>query len=139
MSRVALMPIEDPTKRDQYGRPLIAGARLQVDEVQAKAIRKISSLYAGGLSIKSTTKRMNADKIASLIPRAGRQHSWSPSSIRGILVNERYRGAIPTGPAVQVIVRQNSTVRSAPALGMQICDAFNVVLGSFSNEHAATL
>jgi len=33
VSRVALMPIEDPTKRDQYGRPLIAGARLQVDEV----------------------------------------------------------------------------------------------------------
>ena len=66
------VPIEDATKRDLYGRPAIAGARLQVDEVQAKAIRKIFSLYASGRSIKSTTIQMNADKIASPIPRAGK-------------------------------------------------------------------
>jgi site-specific DNA recombinase len=88
------VPIEDATKRDQYGRPLIAGARLQVDGIQAKAIRRIFSLYASGLSIKATTKKMNADKIASPTPRAGRQHSWAPSSIRGILQNERYRGVV---------------------------------------------
>jgi site-specific DNA recombinase len=88
------VPIEDPNKRDQYGRPLIAGARLQVDEAQAKAIRRIFSLYAGGLSIKATTKKMNADKIASPTPRKGRQHSWAPSSVRGILENERYRGVL---------------------------------------------
>jgi site-specific DNA recombinase len=88
------VPIEDPERRDQYGRPLISGARLHVDPEQAKIIRRIFSLYAGGLSIKATTKKMNADKIASPIPRAGRQHSWAPSSIRGILENERYRGVL---------------------------------------------
>jgi site-specific DNA recombinase len=88
------VPIEDPNKRDQYGRPLIAGARLQVDEAPAKAIRRIFSLYAGGLSIKATTKKMNADKIVSPTPRKGRQHSWAPSSVRGILENERYRGVL---------------------------------------------
>ena len=88
------VPIEDSTKRDQYGRPLIAGARLQVHEVQAKAIRRIFSLYASGLSLKATTKKMNADGIASPTPRAGRQHSWAPESIRGILKNERYRGVV---------------------------------------------
>jgi len=65
------VPIQDSTKRDQYGRPLIAGARLQIDPEQAKAIRRLFSLYASGLSIKATTKRMNADKIASPTPRSG--------------------------------------------------------------------
>ncbi len=73
---------------------MIAGARLQVDEIQAKAIRKIFSLYASGLSVKATTKKMNKDGIASPTPRAGRQHSWAPSSVRGILENERYRGVV---------------------------------------------
>ena len=88
------VPIEDPKRRDQYGRSMIAGARLRVDEVQAKAVRKIFSLYAGGLSIKATTKRMNKDGDASPTPRAGRQHSWAPTSIAGILRNERYRGVV---------------------------------------------
>ena len=88
------VPIEDPKRRDQYGRPAIAGARLRVNDVQAKAIRKIFSLYASGLSIKATTKRMNKDGDASPTPRAGRQHSWAPSSICGILRNERYRGVV---------------------------------------------
>jgi site-specific DNA recombinase len=88
------VPIEDAERRDQYGRPVIAGARLQVDEAQARTIRKIFTLYAAGFSIKATTKRMNKDGDASPTPRAGRQHSWAPSSITGILRNERYRGVV---------------------------------------------
>jgi site-specific DNA recombinase len=88
------VPIEDPKRRDQYGRPAFAGARLQVDPEQAKAIRRIFTLYASGLSLKGTTKKMNADKIASPTPRAGRDTSWAPSSIRHILQNERYRGIV---------------------------------------------
>jgi site-specific DNA recombinase len=87
-------PIEDPERRDQYGRPLIAGARLQIDEAQARTIRKIFALYAGGVSIKGIAKKMNADHAESPLPRAGRQHSWAPSSIAGILRNERYRGVV---------------------------------------------
>lgn len=86
-----------PSQADSFNlkdRMAFARVRLQVDEVQAKAIRKIFSLYASGRSIKSTTIQMNADKMASPIPRAGRQHSWAPSSIRGILQNERYRGVV---------------------------------------------
>jgi site-specific DNA recombinase len=88
------IPIEDPKHRDNYGRPLVVGARLGVDESQARTIRRIFTLYADGLSIKAVTKRMNAEGIASPIPRAGRQHSWAPSSVRGILRNERYRGIL---------------------------------------------
>lgn len=88
------VPIEDPQRRDNYGRPLIAGARLEVDAKQAKTVRKIFSLYASGLSIKSVAKRMNSDGEDSPNPRAGRQHSWAPSSVRTILHNERYRGIV---------------------------------------------
>ena len=88
------VPIHDPQRKDQYGRPLIAGVRLEVDPRQAKIVRKIFTLYASGLSIKSVAKRMNADKTESPTPRAGREQSWAPSSIRVILRNERYRGIV---------------------------------------------
>jgi site-specific DNA recombinase len=88
------IPIFDVKRRDQYGRPLIAGARLEIDERQAKIVRKIFSLYASGLSIKRVAKRMNGDKAESPTPRAGREQSWAPSSIRVILRNERYRGSL---------------------------------------------
>ncbi len=91
------VPITHPDRRDQYGRPLISGARLQVDETQAKIVRKIFQLYAGGLSIKGVAKRMNAEHITSPQPRAGRQPSWAPSSIRVILRNSRYRGIVRWG------------------------------------------
>lgn len=88
------VPIEDSNRRDQYGRPLIAGARLEVDEQQAKVIRHIFQLYASGLSIKSVARRLNAEGRRSPQPRAGRQQSWAPSSVRVILRNERYRGIV---------------------------------------------
>jgi site-specific DNA recombinase len=88
------VPIEDPEKRDQYGRAAIAGARLTVDDVQAKTVCKIYQLYASGLSIKSVAKRLNSERVQSSVPRKGREQSWAPSSIRVILRNERYRGVL---------------------------------------------
>jgi site-specific DNA recombinase len=41
------VPIEDATRRDQYGRPMITGAQLRVDPEQAKIVRKIFTLYGG--------------------------------------------------------------------------------------------
>lgn len=91
------VPIEDSQRRDQYGRPMIAGARLEVDEEQAKIVRRIYSLYASGLSLKAVTKRLNKEHVRSPQPRPGRQQSWAPSSIRVILHNERYRGVLTWG------------------------------------------
>jgi site-specific DNA recombinase len=88
------MPIEDSQRKDQYGRALISGVHLRVDEIQAKIVRKIFTMYASGLSIKAVARRMNHDGTASPTPRAGREQSWSPSSIRVILRNERYRGIV---------------------------------------------
>ena len=88
------VPIEDPNRRDQYNRPLIAGARLEVDPAQAKTVRRIYSMYAAGFSLKAITKRLNAEHVRSPQPREGRQQSWAPSSVRVILHNERYRGIV---------------------------------------------
>ena len=91
------VPIEDHERRDQYGRPLISGARLAVDPDEARTVEKIFRLYASGLSIKATAKRLNADGVRSPQPRDGRQQSWAPSSVRHILRNERYRGVVTWG------------------------------------------
>ncbi|HLV96632.1 MAG TPA: recombinase family protein [Candidatus Acidoferrales bacterium] len=88
------VPIEDPKRRDAYGRAVISGVRLRVDEAQARIVRKIFSLYASGLSIKAVAKRMNGERAESPRPRKGREQSWARSSIRVILRNERYRGSI---------------------------------------------
>lgn len=91
------VPIEDPERRDQYGRLLISGARLAVEPAEAKIVEKIFQLYASGLSIKATAKRLNAEGVRSPQPRDGRQQSWAPSSVRHILRNERYRGIVTWG------------------------------------------
>jgi site-specific DNA recombinase len=91
------VPIESQDKLDAYGRPTIVGARLAVDEAQAKIVRKIYEMYASGLSIKSVAKRLNVDGVRSPQPRAGRQQSWAPSSVRVLLRNERYRGCVVYG------------------------------------------
>lgn len=91
------VPIEDKSRRDQYGRPLFVGARLQVAPEQAKIVRKIFTLYADGLSIKATTKALNREHVESPRPRPGREHSWAPSSVKNILENRRYIGVVTYG------------------------------------------
>jgi site-specific DNA recombinase len=90
-------PIADPERKDAYGRALVSGVRLEVDPEQAKVVRRIFSLYSSGLSIKSVTKRLNAEHVTSPQPRADRQRSWAPSSVRCILRNLRYRGQVNWG------------------------------------------
>jgi site-specific DNA recombinase len=95
-------PIEDPERRDQYGRPLIAAVRLVIDQDQAKIVRKVFGLYADGASIKAVAKQLNREGIESPNPRAGRQKSWAPSSVRYILHNNRYRGMVFWGKTRKV-------------------------------------
>ena len=95
-------PIQDATRKDQYGRPMITGAQLRVDPEQAKIVRKIFTLYAEGLSIKATTKRLNAERVESPRQRAGREHSWAPSSVKSILENQRYIGLVTYGRTKKV-------------------------------------
>jgi site-specific DNA recombinase len=92
------VPIEDATRTDSHGRPVINGVRLEVEPHQAKVIRRIYSLYAEGRSLKYISKLLNAEGVESPQPQKGRiSQSWCPSSIRTILHNERYRGLVVWG------------------------------------------
>jgi site-specific DNA recombinase len=96
------VPIESATKTDVYGRPAIQGVRLQVDPNQAPTIRRIFERYAGGHSMKRIAVDLNRDGILSPQPREGRPQSWAQSSVRHILLNERYRGVVLWGKTKKV-------------------------------------
>jgi site-specific DNA recombinase len=96
------VPIESATKQDSYGRPAIEGVRLQIDPNQAPTIRRIFERYAGGHSMKRIAIDLNRDGILSPQPREGRPQSWAQSSVRHILLNERYRGVVLWGKTKKI-------------------------------------
>ena len=91
------VPIESATECDSYGRPAIKGVRLAVNPNQAPTIRRIFERYASGHSMKRIGIDLNGDGIPSPLPREGRSQSWAQSSVRHILLNERYRGVVVWG------------------------------------------
>jgi site-specific DNA recombinase len=96
------IPIESATECDSYGRPVIKGVRLEVDPNQAPTIRRIFQRYAAGDSMKRIAIDLNRDGILSPRPRQGRSQSWAQSSVRHILLNERYRGVVIWGKTKKV-------------------------------------
>jgi hypothetical protein len=58
---------------------------------QALTIRRIFERYAGGHSMKRIAIALNRDGTLSPQPREGRSQSRAQSSVRHILLNERYR------------------------------------------------
>ena len=52
-------------------------------------------MYAGGDSLKTIARRLNAEGVESPMPQRGRRsRSWCPSAIRTILHNVRYTGKV---------------------------------------------
>ena len=94
--------IESATDQDSYGRPAIEGVRLEVDPNQAGTIRRIFERYTRGHSMKRIAIELNRDGIASPQPRPGRPQSWAQSSVRHILLNERYRGVVVWGKTKKI-------------------------------------
>lgn len=91
-------PIVDPNRKDSYGRPVITGVRLVVNETEAATVRRIFERYAAGHSLKRIAKDLNRDGVQSPKPQLGRiSQSWCPSSVRTVLHNERYRGHVIWG------------------------------------------
>ena len=97
------VPIEDPSRTDERGRPVILGVRLEVNEEQAAIVRRIFGLYSRGYGLKQITKLLNGEHVPSPQPQAGRlSQSWCPSSLRVILHNDRYRGVVIWGKTKKV-------------------------------------
>ena len=90
------MPIEDPGKRDGYGRPVIMAVRWEPDAEQANWVRWIFERYVAGSSPREIAAELNQLGIPS--PRGG---TWCASAIHGdpndgtgILCNPRYDGRL---------------------------------------------
>lgn len=77
------------------GRPHKLRTEYEVNPAEAPSVERIYSMYADGIGLRAIARKLNADGVAS--PRAGRRGtgSWSPSTIRSIVTNPRYRGLVP--------------------------------------------
>ena len=90
------VPIEDPGKQDEYGRPVIMAVRWEPDAEQANWVRWIFERYAAGSSPRDIAAELNHLGVPS--PRGG---TWCASAIHGdphdgtgILCNLRYAGRL---------------------------------------------
>lgn len=88
------VPIEAPSKQDEYGRPVITAVRWEPDAEQAKWVRWIFDRYAAGSSPRDIAAGLNRLGVPS--PRGG---TWCASAIHGdpsdgtgILCNPLYAG-----------------------------------------------
>lgn len=88
------VPIEDLSRRGEYGRPAVIGVRQVVDDEEAKVVLHIFHMCADGLSLATIAKTLNGEKIPAPRPRIGRIRAWAPSGIHSMLRNERYRGRV---------------------------------------------
>jgi site-specific DNA recombinase len=87
------VPIEDPSRQGKYGRPAIAGVRLELHNEQAGVVLRVFQMYAEGMGLASIAKTLNAERApAPQPPRTRPMQAWCTSSIWEMLRNERYRG-----------------------------------------------
>ena len=89
------VPVEDPTRRGDYGRPAVIGVYQEVIPEEAAVLRRIFEMYAAGASYADVAKALNAEGVLSpQPPRKGKIRAWCPSAIREMLLNEKYRGVV---------------------------------------------
>ena len=98
------VPIEDPERRDVFGRPIVVAVRREIEPTQAEIVRSIFDWYATGYSPRWIADELNRLQVPS--PGANWQRKtrrrdgvWLASAIAGdvqkgigILNNDLYRG-----------------------------------------------
>jgi site-specific DNA recombinase len=97
------VPVEDPSRRGEYGRPAVIGVRLEIVEKEADVVRRIFQLYADGNSLSAVSKLLNERSVAP--PNAGksrRRTGWSHLTIRDMLRRDKYRGIHKWGKKYEV-------------------------------------
>lgn len=76
---------------DNTGKRKRLYVKYEVNEDQANVVRRIFTMFRDGYTINGIARALNEDGIPS--PTKGRG-SWSPSTIRTMLTNERYAGVL---------------------------------------------
>lgn len=67
---------------DEYG-------CLVINPAQAEIVRTIYTLYIGGLGIFKIAAKLNAERVPTVTGA-----KWHPNTVRGILINEKYKGDV---------------------------------------------
>ena len=89
------VPIEDLSRRGEYGRPAVIGVKQEVIPEEAAVVERIFEMKAAGASYSRIAKALNADGILSpQPPKKNRVRAWCPSGIREMFFNEKYRGVV---------------------------------------------
>ena len=111
------VPVEDKTRRGDYGRPAVIGVLQEVIPEEAAVIHRIFEMYASGASYADIAKALNADGILSpQAPRKGKIRAWCPSAIREMLLNEKYRGVVIWNRMQTVRNRETGKTEQRPRL-----------------------
>lgn len=98
-------------KADGTGRAFTTAS---IDEKQAEVVRRIFALRCDGWGLKKIAHELNNEGVPA--PRAGQRGtgSWSPSCIRSMLLNARYRGVYVHGK-INKVRRRGVVTREAAA------------------------
>lgn len=90
------VPIEDPTRTDSYGRPVVVAVRRETDPAQADVVRRIFTWFADGWNCRAIAHELNRQRIPG--PRGG---TWVFTAIYGdkrsgvgLLNNPLYAGRL---------------------------------------------
>jgi site-specific DNA recombinase len=96
------VPIEDPTKTDEWGRPVIVAVTRAIDEDKAQWVRQMFQWYADGHSLRWIAGELNRLHVPTPGAQDRRKH---PSTIAGFWFARRLAG----GSATFSGILENST------------------------------
>jgi site-specific DNA recombinase len=67
---------------------------LTIHDSEAHVIRRIFEMSAGGASLKTIAKTLNAESVPSPRSRSGRRSTWCPTAVREMLKRPLYKGEL---------------------------------------------
>lgn len=96
------MPVEDPTRKGDYGRPFVKGVRQVVHPEEAEVVVRIFQAYACGVTLLQIASMLNGDGVSTSQPHLSRRKPHRcESAIREMLRNKRYIGKPAWGQSVE--------------------------------------
>jgi len=109
------VPVEDQTRRGEYGRPAVIGVFQQIIPEEKAVIIRIFEMYAAAASYADIAKALNAEGVLSpQPPRKGKIRAWCPSAIREMLLNQKYRGVVEWNRTQTIRNRETGKTEQRP-------------------------
>ena len=109
------LPIEDPTRKGDYGRPAVAGVKQIINPIEAEIVVWIFEAYTAGMSYSDIAVALNKRDVATATGTRGkRQTQWCKSAVREMLGNRRYLGETTWGKPDRIVTRVTASWSDTP-------------------------